>query len=220
MIPVILLPVADSSEQQESKPDAVDLWKETNVTIRHWEAQIFENSKNLFTAITFAIGAAGAVVAWATVPLKTQRIVVSLFLSAAIAISLAAVALILSTQHYLKRFYQRRRFFEKQFGQDETDVAHSKPVGLYSSSLRRKSGWTIPALTSCFVLTMLLCGVFLKVVWSYQPERSMLSGARLQGADLSAVSGLTQRDLVDACGDANTKLPVGLVVPYCEPVNR
>lgn len=41
------------------------------------------------------------------------------------------------------------------------------------------------------------------------------SGADLSGADLETASGLTAAQLEDACGDARTKLPIGLSVPLC-----
>ena len=43
-----------------------------------------------------------------------------------------------------------------------------------------------------------------------------MSGARIDGADLRSAEGLTQEQLDTACGDALTRLPVGLSVPYCE----
>ena len=205
-----------------TKPSNVEEWKEINLTIRHWETLVFENSKSLFTAVTIAIGAAGAVVAWATVGLETQRIVVTLFLGAATALSLAAIAVILSTKAYLGGFYRKREALQDKFRQladAVNEAGPDDPIGIVKrirNWLFKKQGWTLPALASCFVLTIVLCAVFFKVTWSYEPERSLLNGARLQGADLSTVSGLNQRDLANACGDSKTKLPVGLVLPYCE----
>ena len=51
--------------------------------------------------------------------------------------------------------------------------------------------------------------------------RAVLTGARLAGADLSGAvlegaEGLTQRQLDQACGDEETKLPPGLIVAPCE----
>ena len=43
-----------------------------------------------------------------------------------------------------------------------------------------------------------------------------MKGARFDGADLRSAEGLTQGQLDTACGDARTRLPVGLSVPYCE----
>lgn len=42
-----------------------------------------------------------------------------------------------------------------------------------------------------------------------------IDGANLSGADLSQVQGLKQTDLDMACGDSDTRLPVGFSVPYC-----
>ena len=47
--------------------------------------------------------------------------------------------------------------------------------------------------------------------------RAVLFGADLSGADLSAVTGLRQEQLSEACGDAATILPDGLTVPDCAP---
>jgi hypothetical protein len=213
MIPAVLITVPETFEQrQEPNSNAVELWKETNAHIRHWETIVFETSKNFFTAVTVAIGAAGAVVAWSTIGISTQRIVVSLFLGAAIFLSIAAIALVLSNENYLNRFYRRRKKLEAQIQQEAFDNAGSGTGGR-----RFLTGWSMTTLKFSFVLAIALCGVFLRVVWSYEPEKAMLSGARLQGADLSTVSGLSQRDLANACGDARTKLPVGLVLPSCEP---
>ena len=43
----------------------------------------------------------------------------------------------------------------------------------------------------------------------------MLRGARFEGADLEHVQGLTQNQLTDACGNAETRLPEGLHLPAC-----
>ena len=40
-------------------------------------------------------------------------------------------------------------------------------------------------------------------------------GAQLQGADLSKVVGLTQNQLLTACGDGATRLPPGINAPRC-----
>ncbi|MEL6827327.1 MAG: pentapeptide repeat-containing protein [Pseudomonadota bacterium] len=42
-----------------------------------------------------------------------------------------------------------------------------------------------------------------------------LSGANFSGADLSLAKGLSQAQLNQACGDANTKLPKGKSIPNC-----
>jgi hypothetical protein len=39
--------------------------------------------------------------------------------------------------------------------------------------------------------------------------------ATLSGADLASVTGLTQAHLDSACGDEDTKLPAGLIIPRC-----
>ena len=43
-----------------------------------------------------------------------------------------------------------------------------------------------------------------------------LSGADFSDADMAQVQGLKQAQLDTACGNANTRLPFGLSVPYCE----
>lgn len=42
-----------------------------------------------------------------------------------------------------------------------------------------------------------------------------LSGANFSGAEMDRASGLTQRQLDGACGDAATRLPRGLRIPAC-----
>jgi uncharacterized protein YjbI with pentapeptide repeats len=44
-----------------------------------------------------------------------------------------------------------------------------------------------------------------------------LRHANLSGADLSGARKLTQMQLDQACGDANTKLPAGLTIKPCPP---
>jgi uncharacterized protein YjbI with pentapeptide repeats len=51
-------------------------------------------------------------------------------------------------------------------------------------------------------------------------EGANLAGARLEranfsGADLSLAKGLSQIQLNQACGDANTSLPAGMTIPSC-----
>lgn len=43
-----------------------------------------------------------------------------------------------------------------------------------------------------------------------------LRNTNISGSDLSTTTGLTQAQLNEACGDAETRLPNGLVVPACE----
>lgn len=42
-----------------------------------------------------------------------------------------------------------------------------------------------------------------------------LTGANFSGAQLSRATGLTQRQLNSACGDASTGLPAGVSIPAC-----
>lgn len=46
-------------------------------------------------------------------------------------------------------------------------------------------------------------------------DGAKLSNANLSGSDLSTATGLTQLQLNTACGDAETRLPTGLIVPAC-----
>ena len=48
-------------------------------------------------------------------------------------------------------------------------------------------------------------------------EGAVLSGARFEGADLEYAAGLNQAQLDEACGDAATRLPKGLVLAVCAP---
>lgn len=47
---------------------------------------------------------------------------------------------------------------------------------------------------------------------------AILDNANFSGADMSRVQGLKQTQLDVACGDASTRLPVGLSLPYCDGV--
>lgn len=47
-----------------------------------------------------------------------------------------------------------------------------------------------------------------------------LAGANLSGADLRTAKGLTQAQLSGACGDASTRLPVGLSLQSCNTVTQ
>jgi uncharacterized protein YjbI with pentapeptide repeats len=48
-------------------------------------------------------------------------------------------------------------------------------------------------------------------------EGAVLRDARFEGADLRYAQGLTQAQLSEACGDAETRLPDGLRLPACPP---
>lgn len=49
-------------------------------------------------------------------------------------------------------------------------------------------------------------------------ERASFTGTDLSGTDLASVTGLEQAQLDAACGDAQTKLPAGLIIRSCELV--
>ena len=48
-------------------------------------------------------------------------------------------------------------------------------------------------------------------------SRATLTNANLSGADLSNAKNLTQMQVEEACGDANTNLPEGLTLKPCPP---
>ena len=48
-------------------------------------------------------------------------------------------------------------------------------------------------------------------------EGAVLRDARFEGADLQYAAGLTQAQLSEACGDAETRLPAGFRLPACPP---
>jgi uncharacterized protein YjbI with pentapeptide repeats len=48
-------------------------------------------------------------------------------------------------------------------------------------------------------------------------DGATFNNANLSGSDFSTATGLTQVQLNTACGDAETRLPKGLVVPNCAP---
>jgi uncharacterized protein YjbI with pentapeptide repeats len=47
-------------------------------------------------------------------------------------------------------------------------------------------------------------------------DNANLAKANFSGSDLSTATGLTQTQLSAACGDAETRLPKGLVLPLCK----
>jgi len=201
-----------TNEKATLDSNVLEAWKEINEQIRHWETLVFENARNLFTVVTLALGATGAVLAWSSVNWNTQRLVMVLFLATGIVVSLSAILVILSTKNYLAGFYRRRKALEAsipqlRLGEPDSPANQKKLLG---------SGWTLPAVACGFGLAAVLClTLIVTALTADEPNRSILNGARLPGADLSTVNGLTQRDLVGACGDAATKLPAGLVLQHC-----
>ena len=53
------------------------------------------------------------------------------------------------------------------------------------------------------------------LLWGTNLQGANLINATLQGADLPIVLGLTQEQLDEACGDAETRLPSGLKIDPC-----
>jgi len=130
-------------------------------------------------------------------------IAIFLFLAASGVLSLFALLSLRSMQHYLKGFYLRREEIEKNSG-----------LRLRKKPEDSKEGSTISAMMAGF-WTAIGVAACIMVVISWMGLNSPLSGARLQGADLSEAVALTQRDLEGACGDDSTKLPVGLKIVRC-----
>ena len=178
-----------------------DQWKEINAHNRHWETLAFENAKTFIHLVTIALGAAGAVVVWPSVSPSAQLVAITLFLVAAIAFSACAIRVILSIRSYLRGFYDRRHDVEKN-------------TALRLRNKTDDSGKTLSTLIWAFGIAIAISCVLLLVA-VLEPRRSILDGAKLSGADLSGVEGLSKRDLRGACGDAATKLPVGLTLTAC-----
>jgi len=141
---------------------------------------------------------------------------VTVFLFAAILIAICAFIALLSQKNYLNGFYQRRDQFQDLCLREKTDgsgwIIRSLGNGWSIRSLR--SGWSIRSLMIVFVLVVLGSIFLLTAVLA--KLRPTLTGARLQGADLSLVEGLVQSDFEGACGDANTKLPPGISLAPCK----
>lgn len=177
-----------------------DQWKEINAHTRHWEALVFDNAKTFLNLVALALGAAGAVVLWPSVSRFAQLAAIALFLIAASAFSVCAIKVITSIQNYLQGFYARRESLEHEDLRLRDEISGA--------------GRTLPMLKLGFVVAILI-SLSLLLVAFMEPPRSTLEGARLPGADLSTVSGLSQRDLEGACGDSLTKLPTGLTLRHC-----
>ena len=158
--------------------------------------------EDYFTVASLALGAAGAVLTWTAFPVLPQKLTVAALLLAAMGLSILACKALHSQHEYLKGFYGRR-------GEIETDNPGLK---LRNST---DSGETIPTLKKGFAIvipgSVLLLGDSVPHF-----KRPLLKGARLTGADLSTVVGLSQMDLEGACGSKETKLPSGLSIPDCK----
>jgi|KBSMisStaDraftv2_1062788.scaffolds.fasta_scaffold97357_1 hypothetical protein len=215
---VIFIPL--EPERTEAPVSNFEILKEVNESIRHWEALLFSNAEKFFTVVAICVGAAGAVVAWSDVAFETKRFVITLFLGMAAIVSVCAVAVIWSTKNYLSGFYNRRANL-KGDGQKFAMRSEDSREREADNRILPSAGKTVWALTSCFIVAAVLCPLLIWVSWGTEPKRPLLAGARLEGANLSAVRGLTQSDLDDACGDAGTKVPAHLSPPrYCQPVSQ
>jgi hypothetical protein len=183
-------------------------WKESVASARHWETLVFEIAKTFFSVVSLAMGAAGAVLAWSTVPRSTRILVIYFFLGSAVLISACAIVAIFSTKAYLGGFYERRREVE--------DVVRELKLRKVQTNAAFGSGWTLYTLVACFGVAICVSGLLIYAAYtSPDMTHSPLEHADLSGADLSAVRGLTQKDLDAACGDDKTKLPVNLTITHC-----
>ena len=213
---VILVPLVPEHEQ--APVNEFEVLKEVNEYIRHWETLLFSTAEKFFTVVAICVGAAGAVVAWADVSFDTKRIIISLLLGTATIFSISAIVVLVSNKAYLSGFYYRRN--ELTGAQREFAMRSAKSME-EDSRLFRRSGNTVGVLSLCFIFAAVLCPLLIWASWRTEPKRPLLAGARLEGANLSAVRGLTQSDLDDACGDAGTKVPVPLSPPrYCQPASQ
>jgi len=183
--------------------DVIEQWKEVNANARHWETLVFDNAKGYFTVVALALGGAGAAIGWTSVPGVQQRGAVICFLAASLVLAAMALISISSQKRFLGRLYTRRRFLERH---NEGLELRDAPDG--------RSGWTFVALRGGFWIAIVLSLALLALASTARPQ-PLLQGAHLQGADLLG-SKITQSDLEGACGDANTKLPVGLWVRPCK----
>ena len=113
-----------------------------------------------------------------------------------------ALAALHSQKAYLCGFYKRRRAVEQALGL----LLHEEATG---------SGRTFYALMGGFWVAIILSLLFLCLL-PFGQRRPLLQCARLSGADLTAVVGLTQEQLAGACGDASTKLPRRLALRQCQ----
>jgi hypothetical protein len=178
-------------------------WKEINVAARHWEILAFETAKGYYAAVAFRVGAGGAAIAWTSVPQLLQKGAVAIFLAAAFVLSGLALKALRSQKNYLRGFYERRRQLETV----NPDLKLRSDIP--------GSGGTVDAFMNGFRVAIAV-SLLLLVLLPFLSQRSVLRGARLSGADLALVVGLTQADLEGACGDATTRLPQGLSVLPCK----
>jgi hypothetical protein len=205
----------------------IELLKECNATIRQWETLLFGTVKDFLSFIAYAIGAAGTVVIWSGVVWSVRQGLIRVFLLAAFILSLFAYLAVTSQHAYLATWYARRtkmldltqpntskrndvRFFVRVITVLCQCICHPiRSFGALWGWLWPETGWTVRVFQVMFLLIAVGAAI---VWWSVVPgaARGTLAGARLQGADLSMVVGLTQADLEGACGDHATKLPEGM----------
>jgi hypothetical protein len=122
-------------------------WKVVVEHIRHWEKLLFDEAKNYFTVVSGAFGAAGAVVAWSSIPRSSQIIAICIFLGSAFLVSLLGIISVISKRNYLSRFYDRR---------DELEVESGGLLALRKAKDAGKSGKTINALVGGFFVALLV----------------------------------------------------------------
>jgi hypothetical protein len=182
-----------------------ETFKEINASIRHWETLLLGTAKDFISYLGLAFSAAGAAVAWSNTTWNTRRIAVCLFMLVCIGLAGCAYNILTSQQGYLDRFYKRRR--EDIF--KEMKLSEDKVQG-------DPSGTTVQRLRRLFLGAVIVAvGVLIGAIAIGNPMPGTLDGARLQGADLSRVTGLSQKDFDGACGDANTKVPAGIYLTTC-----
>jgi hypothetical protein len=122
-------------------------WKVVVEHIRHWEKLLFDEAKNYFTVVSGAFGAAGAVVAWSSIPRSSQIIAICIFLGSAFLVSLLGGISVISKQNYLSRFYARR---------NELEIESGGLLALRKAKGDEKSGKTIHALVGGFIVALLV----------------------------------------------------------------
>lgn len=191
-----------TSLPHEGKSLDIEAWRESVLYAKHWESLVFESAKNFFTVIAFALAGAGMAVAWSSVDRVIQQYVILIFLVLSFVLSVAALFTIKSQQTYLSGFYSRRREIEDAY--PSLVLRHDVKGG----------GSTIFLLQAGFFSASLVALALALLVFLEDPP--LLGGAKLQGADLRSLKGLTQYDLQGACGDLNTKLPTELKIDICK----
>jgi hypothetical protein len=177
----------------------LEVLKEINLTIRHWETLILATSKDHLTYIAVTVGGIGTAMAWPAYQWDLRNRIVQFLLVVAILLSISGACTLASQKNYMSRLYEER------------GKLLLWPVPRNKSRL---AGWTVPVSISVLAFT----GVCAVLGLRYFPERpaGILASVRLgKDTDLSMTDGFVQSDFEGACAIGEVKPPPGVNLKKC-----